>query len=133
MTQLFDQQPMGPVPARRPIMMPPDPELEAALDDPSTASVRLVDPIPDELVGGADQGRAPRSPLERGWRTVRWIVAVALLVPTAVGIAVAVYRLLAPGEGLAEDLRIGGGVAVAVVVFGLGAALVLSDRRGRRP
>ena len=38
---LFDQQPMGPIPARRPVRYVPDPELEAAGIDPDVAPEKV--------------------------------------------------------------------------------------------
>lgn len=46
--ELFDQQPMGPVPARRPIIIPLDPELRDVFD-PTAVEVEVVGPVPWEL------------------------------------------------------------------------------------
>jgi len=87
---LFDQQPMGPVPARRPILMPPDPQLEELLADPGMAQVELVGPVPMEL-------REPLPGLRRPitWRRLRWVLAFLLVVPTIFNLVSAASYLLA--------------------------------------
>jgi hypothetical protein len=67
---LFDQQPFGPIPARKPILMPPDPDLEAATDDPTHAKIELVQPIPPELAGAPQESH----------RRHNWTRLIALLV-----------------------------------------------------
>ncbi|MGV8907605.1 MAG: hypothetical protein ACOH1Y_01360 [Propionicimonas sp.] len=124
---LFDQQPMGPVPARRPILMPPDPELEALMSDPATAEVTLVGPVPMELVeplGG------PRRPPAGRW--LRWVVALVLVVPTLFNLVWVVIYLVGddPDSALMRVARmVGGGVLLAILVI----ALLWFLRRRRSP
>lgn len=55
---LFDQQPFGPVPARRPNLIPNDPELEGLGVDYPDLRLEVVQPAPAEL---ADAVPAPPS------------------------------------------------------------------------
>lgn len=124
---MFDQQPMGPVPARRPILMPPDPELEDLMSDPSTAEVTLVGPVPMELVeplGG--QRRPPR------WRWLRWVVASLLVVPTFFNLVWAVIYVLGddPDATLVRVPRLIGAAILLVIL--LVANLWFLRRAGRR-
>ena len=63
---------MGPVPARHPILMPPDPELEAVVDDPTLAEVELAEQVQHHLqrmldgFGGVRTGVAPLDWLAEG-------------------------------------------------------------------
>ncbi len=125
---MFDQQPMGPVPARRPIMMPPDPELEDLMSDPATAEVTLVGPVPLELVEplrGQERGRSP-------WRVLRWLVAVLLVVPTIFNLVTAARFVFVddPGGTLVNVPRVIGAAALLAIVV---VALVWSRavRRAR--
>jgi len=97
---LFDQQPMGPVPARRPTRIPPDPELErAGLDQP----VELIGVVPVELRA------AHYSPRRRK----RWITVVTwlLILPLALSIVGgAIGMIMAPESIPAPSLA-----ALAVV------------------
>jgi len=112
---MFDQQPMGPVPARRPILMPPDPQLQDLLSDPATAEVTLVGPIPMELVEplrGQQRGPSP-------WRWLRWVVAFLLVVPTIFNLVAAAGYLLGddPDGALVRPARlIGAAVLLAILV-----------------
>jgi hypothetical protein len=111
---LFDQQPMGPVPARRPILMPPDPELEELMSDPATAEITLVGPVPMELV---EPLRSPRRP--PAWRRLRWVVAVLLVVPTFFNLVwVAIYFIGDDPDGMLVRLPrlFGAGALLAVLV-----------------
>lgn len=121
---LFDQQPMGPVPARKPILVPPDPELEAEVADPAAADVELVGPVPEEL-------SAPVQPVAarpaRHWTTVA--LAVVLLVLLAGGLPFALVTL--------ARAALAGSVpeTVALVLLALMAAGVVAAwlrRRNRR-
>ena len=111
---LFDQQPMGPVPARRPILMPPDPELEALLSDPATAEVTLVGSVPMELVEPLGGRRRPPA-----WRRLRWVLAVVLVVPTFFNLVWVVIYVIGddPDGTLTRAARlIGGGVLLGILV-----------------
>ena len=122
---LFDQQPMGPVPARRPILMPPDPELEAATDDPATADIELVGPVPTEL-----QSADPIPPHpSRKLRSLRILIVVTLLWESVVGFVIALATTLIP-NGSPEYLPrvISFCIVAAVVVL----AAVIWRHRSRR-
>jgi len=125
---MFDQQPMGPVPARRPIMMPPDPELEDLMSDPATAEVTLVGPVPMELVEpiqGRERGRSP-------WLALRWVVAFLLVVPTIFNLVTAALFVFVDDHGgtLVNVPRVIGAAALLAILV---AALVWSRavRRAR--
>ena len=124
---LFDQQPMGPVPARRPILMPPDPQLEELVADPGTAEITLVGPAPMEL-------REPLPGLRRStvWRGLRWTVAVALLAPTFYGLASVPNYLLGddPDGLLVRPARLIG-VAIVLLILLVAHLLFLGSRRAR--
>ncbi len=125
---MFDQQPMGPVPARRPILMPPDPEREALMSDPESAEVTLVGPIPMELV----EPLRGRQPGPRPWRWLRWMVAFLLVVPTIFNLVIAAGYLLGdyPDGVLVRQARL---IAAAIIVVVLLVAhlLFLGARRRR--
>lgn len=104
---MFDQQPMGPVPARRSIMMPPDPELEALVADPVTVEVRIVGRSPRELAEAA----VPALPRRRRWG--RGAIALLLVLPMVFEIGWATLNLLVVGED--DDVR-GPGIIVAFLV-----------------
>ena len=70
---LFDQHPMGPIPARRPILIPDDPEVQAAGIDRSLVEVTVMSPAPRELRGYV-------APPRRSHR-LRIAVCVLLLLP----------------------------------------------------
>jgi hypothetical protein len=103
---MFDQQPMGPVPARRPILMPPDPELEAAVSDPATAEVRLVGVIPKELVGA-------RPVVDRAPQPLRLAVAWLLLAPLLISMVAAISMVSPRGE---ENLPVPTMLAIGILV-----------------
>lgn len=122
---LFDQQPMGPIPARRPILLPPDPELEAAVPDPATAEVQLVGPVPRELAGAAPAGRPRAAPGHR----LRIAVALLLVAPSLVSIIPVWLSLFAPDALLGN---VPGFVVIGLVVPGaLAVAMVVSQLRRR--
>jgi len=115
---MFDQQPMGPVPARRPILMPPDPELEDLMSDPATAEVTLVGPVPMELV----EPLRGRQPGPRPWRWLRWVVALLLVVPTIFNLVSAARYVFVddPGGTLVNVPRvIGAAVLLAIPLVAL--------------
>ena len=123
---LFDQQPMGPVPARRPILMPPDPELEELMSDPATAEITLVGPVPMELVEPLAGHRHPPA-----WRRLRWVLAVLLVVPTFFNLVWVVIYLVGddPDSSLMRVPRlVGGGIVLAILVV----ACLWFGRRTRR-
>lgn len=125
---MFDQQPMGPVPARRPILMPPDPEREALMSDPESAEVTLVGPIPMELV----EPLRGRQPGPRPWRWLRWVVALLLVVPTIFNLVAAASYLFAddPDVLLLRPARLIGAATVLVVLL-VAYLLFLGSRRKR--
>jgi hypothetical protein len=126
---MFDQQPMGPVPSRRPILMPPDPELEDLLSDPAMAEVTLVGPIPMELVEplrGRERGHSP-------WRALRWVVAFLLVVPTIFNLVAAANYLVGddPDGVLVRPARlIGAAILLAILVVAY-LSFMRRARRGR--
>ena len=123
---LFDQQPMGPVPARRPILMPPDPELEELMSDPATAEITLVGPVPMELVEPLGGPRRPPA-----WRRLRWVLALLLVVPTFFNLVWVVIYLVGddPDSTLMRVPRLAGaGVLLAILVI----AHLWFRRRARR-
>ena len=124
---LFDQQPMGPVPARRPILMPPDPELEELMSDPATAEITLVGPVPMELVEPLAGHRHPPA-----WRRLRWVLAVLLVVPTFFNLVWVVMIYLVGDDPDSTLMRVprlvGGGIILAILVI----AQVWFLRRARR-
>jgi len=125
---MFDQQPMGPVPARRPILMPPDPEREALMSDPESAEVILVGPIPMELV----EPLRGRQPGPRPWRWLRWVVALLLVVPTIFNLVAAASYVFAddPDVLLLRPARLIGAATVLVVLL-VAYLLFLGSRRKR--
>lgn len=122
---LFDQQPMGPIPARRPILMPPDPELEAAIADPGTAHVELVEPYPDELRTAVPAKLHP-SPAVRWLRTV---LIVLLLSETILGLGIGLTIMLTPDNSGMYAPRV---IALGVVALLLVLAVLLWRYRNRR-
>jgi len=124
---LFDQQPMGPVPARRPILMPPDPQLEELMADPGMAQVELVGPVPMELREPLPGMRRPTT-----WRSLRWVVAFLLVVPTIFNLISAASYLLGqdPDSLLMGPARLIG-VAMLLVVLLVAHLLFRGARRAR--
>jgi hypothetical protein len=125
---MFDQQPMGPIPARRPILMPPDPQLEELMADPGMAEVKLVGPVPMELREPLPGRRRPATL----WRRLRWVVAFLLVVPTIFNlIAAASYFLGDDPDGLLMRPARLIGAAIVLVVLLVAHLLFLSSRRPR--
>ena len=124
---LFDQQPMGPVPARRPILMPPDPELEELMSDPATAEITLVGPVPMELVEPLGGPRRPPA-----WRRLRWVLAFLLVVPTFFNLVWVVMIYLVGDDPDSAVMRVprmvGGGILLVILVV----AHLWFRRRARR-
>jgi hypothetical protein len=118
---LFDQQPMGPVPARRPILVPPDPELEQAVEDPAAVEVELVDPVPREL----RDATPPTGPRRRRWV---WLFALVLVLPLGYDLAVALSALVVPGT-LDDAGRVPGLIVPCLLVLVGLVAFVVSRRR----
>ena len=85
---LFDQQPMGPIPARRPILIPDDPEVQAAGIDRSLVEVTVVSPAPRELRGYV-------APPRRSHR-LRIAVCVLLLLPYLPSVYEVLRRFVVP-------------------------------------
>ncbi len=127
---LFDQQPMGPVPARHPIMMPPDPELEAVMDDPASAEVTLVGPLPRELAEASEPG--PRR--VTAWQVVRVAFVLLLVAPTVYGLSTWTIRLVLGGDSFDEQVRVpallvAAGLVVVITVAHLWWWRVWDSRR----
>ncbi len=123
---LFEQQPMGPVPARRPIMQPPDPEREEELADQGPVEVQVLGPLPPELAQGSVAGRRPPP---RRW--LRALVAAVLLVPSLAQLGFGLASLVVPEVAFDERVRLPGlVVAVGVVVI---VVAWLLHGRPRRP
>ncbi len=121
---LFDQQPMGPVPARHPIMMPPDPELEAAVDDPVSAEVTLVGPVPRELAGASE----PEPRRVTVWQVVRVAFVLLLVAPSVYGLSFWTIQLVLGGDALDEQVR----VPALFVAAGLVVVITLAHLAWRR-
>lgn len=119
---LFDQQPFGPIPARRPIRVPPDPELEAAGIDPDVTPIELVDP-PAELV-------EPVTTRHR--HPVRNLIAWLLLIPLLAQVVVGAFLLAQPnetGSRMTVPYLISGALVLAVILV----AYLLFTRSQRGP
>ena len=124
---LFDQQPMGPVPARRPILMPPDPQLEELMADPGMAEITLVGPVPMEL-------REPLPGLRRStvWRGLRWALAFLLLAPTFYGLAsMPAYLFSDDPDGLLVRPARLIGAAIVLLILLVAHLVFLGSRRAR--
>lgn len=123
---LFDQQPMGPLPARRPRIVPEDPALAELGIDPTGVPIRVVDPAPREL-----RHPTPSTP-RRHW--FRMIVAFLLLLPTAGGLVTGILHLTGVwGTGEAESLidseaRMASLFAVCLVLAVIAAAYAIFRR-----
>jgi hypothetical protein len=82
---LFDQQPMGPVPARRPVVIPEDPALAELGIDPTGVPIRVVEPAPAEL-----RRAMPSRPRRHRLRVA---VGLLLLLPTALSLGAGILSL----------------------------------------
>ena len=121
---LFDQQPMGPVPARHPILLPPDPELEAVVDDPVSAEVTLVGPVPRELADAV----APAPRPVTAWQVLRVVLVLLLVAPTVCGLAFWTIQLVVGGAALDEQVR----VPALFVAAGLVVVITIAHLTWRR-
>lgn len=121
---LFDQQPMGPVPASRPIRVPADPALESIADDPSQVKVEVVAPLPPELAQASEH-----APERSTLRIMRAVVASILVFGFGLALTIAAYRSVVPGEG-DEGVPLPA-LAVLVLVIGGGAVATLWSRLRR--
>ncbi|MEA4942965.1 MAG: hypothetical protein VB080_00865 [Propionicimonas sp.] len=122
---LFDQQPMGPVPARKPILVPPDPELEAEVPDPAAAEVELVGPLPDELSYPVQPVAAVRP--VRHWSTVALAVILLVLLVGGLPFALIALAQAAFAGSVPEAVAL-----VILAVMGAGTVLVWLYRRNLR-
>lgn len=113
---LFDQQPMGPIPARHPVRYLPDPELDAAGVDPA-AEIELVEP-PLELVDPVPTSRRPG---------VRHVITWLLLVPFALALILSAVPLVNP-EGADDRLTAAYLISAAVVLAVIGTAYLIFRR-----
>lgn len=107
---LFDQQPMGPVPARRPNLIPSDPELEGLGADYPDLRLEVVDPAPPELADAVPAGPRPRLWL----RVVAWLVLLPLLLQLVAGVLMMASPDWAEG-GLQAPFIISFGLVVAAI------------------
>lgn len=104
---LFDQQPMGPVPARRPVMNPPDPAREG-LPYPEAMDVHVEQPVPSEL---EDEDSGDTQTSNRHW--FRFTVASILIVAFVISVVGGAFALFHPSENTLIGIA---GMTVAVVV-----------------
>lgn len=103
---LFDQQPFGPIPARKPVRYLPDPELEAAGIDPATAQIEVVDPPAELAAPVVVQHRHP----------ARTLVAWLLLIPFALSvIPSAIFMVGQPDDPMTVPYLVSGTVVLLVV------------------
>lgn len=113
---LFDQQPMGPIPARHPVRYLPDPELDAAGVDPA-AEIELVEP-PLELVDPVPTSRRPG---------VRHVITWLLLALFALALILPTVSLVHP-EGADDRLTAAYLISAAVVLAVIGTAYLIFRR-----
>ena len=123
---LFDQQPMGPIPARRPILLPPDPELEAATDDPVSAQIDLVGPLPPELAHATAMPPHPRA----AERSLRALLGMLLLAGFLPGLVVGIAIFIPDGTRMYLPRVIAFGTVLAITAL---AGVVWQLRNRRRP
>lgn len=115
---LFDQQPMGPIPARRPVRYVPDPELEAAGIDPDHAEVEVLEPRPAELIDGVAKPARHR---------VRNLIAWLLLAPMLLSLILSIVSLAYP-EGAGDRMLLPYLISAVIVVAVIGGAYLLFRR-----
>lgn len=120
---LFDQQPFGPVPARKPVRLVPDPELEAIRSDADVTEIEVLEPRPAELVDPVTQPRHHR---------VRYLVAWLLLVPMLGSLAFSAVTLIQP-EGAGDRMTVPYLVSAVIVLATILAAYLLFRRSLRTP
>jgi hypothetical protein len=119
---LFDQQPMGPVPARKPVRYVPDPELEAAGVDPEAVEIEVMEPRPAEL-------RAPVA--GRHGHLLRNTIAWLLLAPfllSLIGSAINLAQREESDDRLTTSYLVAAGIVLAVIVV---SHLLFRRRAGR--
>lgn len=120
---LFDQQPMGPVPARRPVLIGQDPETAAAGTDLASADVEVLAPIPREL--------ATRTTSKPRTHRLRVAVGVLLLLPLIPSLFGGLYAL-GWSESADPALRIPLLLAIGIVVTVIGCAHLVFRRSAGR-
>lgn len=108
---LFDQQPFGPVPARRPNLIPHDPELEGLGVDYPDLRLEVVAPVPAELADA--DATPPRRHL--GLRVVAWLVLLPLLAQLVIGTVMVITGEQFAGDGMRTPALISIGLVLAAI------------------
>ncbi len=120
---LFDQQPMGPVPARRPVNIGQDPDSAAAGIYLGTTPVEVLGPIPRELAAGK-----PSTPHRH---PIRIAVGVLVLAPMVMNLLFGLLYLLRSEDD--PEMRTPRVLAIGIVFLVIGCAhLVFRHLAGRR-
>ncbi|MFT4294430.1 MAG: hypothetical protein QM582_03350 [Micropruina sp.] len=120
---LFDQQPMGPVPARRPMIIGQDPDSAQAGIDLPTTRVEVLAPIPRELAAAA--------PYRRRRHPIRIAVGVLVLAPMLVELLFGLASLIRSEDD--PEMQTPRVLAIGIVLVVIGCAhLVFRYLAGRR-
>ncbi len=120
---LFDQQPMGPIPARRPVNIGQDPESAAAGIYLGTTPVEVLGPVPRELTTGT-----PSKPRKH---PIRIAVGILVLAPMAMNLLFGLLDLVRSEDD--PEMRTPRVLAVGIVFLVIGCAhLVFRHLAGRR-
>lgn len=120
---LFDQQPMGPIPARRPVNIGQDPDSAAAGIYLGATPVQVLGPVPRELAAGK-----PSMPHRHPTRIA---VAILVLAPMAMDLLFGLLYLLRSEDD--PEMRTPRLLAIGIVFLVVGCAhLVFRYLAGRR-
>ena len=120
---LFDQQPMGPIPARRPVNIGQDPESAAAGIYLRTTPVEVLGPVPRELAA-----RTPSSPRRH---PIRIAVGILVLAPMLMNLLFGLLYLVRSEDD--PEMRAPRLLAIGIVIAVIGCAhLVFRHLAGRR-
>ncbi len=120
---LFDQQPMGPVPARRPVNIGQDPDSAAAGIYLGATPVEVLGPIPRELAAGK-----PSTPRRH---PIRIAVGILVLAPMVMNLLFGLLYLLRSEDD--PEMRTPRVLAIGIVFLVIGCAhLVFRHLAGRR-